>query len=140
MRGDQRGFTLLEVLIAFAITAIALTVLYRGGLEGLLSAKQAARINEAVSRARSRLAVACHGQAPTPGVRSGDDGGGFSWRTETIREATKLIAGGDDARGAPASRADLLTVRVTVSWPGGVRQRDVTLVTQCVTTGPPERP
>jgi len=139
MLPDQRGFALLEVLIAFAIAAIALVVLYRGGSEGIQNAKQAARVNEAVSRARSRLAVACHGQPLVPGVRSGDDGDGFSWRFEAVRDATKPILSGDEGQ-APIARADLLTVRVTVSWPAGARPRDVTLVTQCVTTGSPQRP
>ena len=100
MLPDQRGFALLEVLIAFAIAAIALVVLYRGGSEGIQNARQAARVNEAVSRARSRLAVACHGQPLVPEVRSGDDGGvGTIWSLRrrmnvkrSIREITPRAA------------------------------------------------
>lgn len=43
MHADARGFTLLEVLIAFAIASIALAVLYHGAVGGLLGSRLAAR-------------------------------------------------------------------------------------------------
>lgn len=51
------GLNLLEVLVAFASAAIA--VLYSGTVEGLLGSRLAARTEEGVARARSRLAVLC---------------------------------------------------------------------------------
>lgn len=134
------GFTLLEVLIAFAIAAIGLAVLYRGGLEGLFAARTGARMQEATSRAQSRLAAACVTPSLAPGERSGDDGGGFSWRMTVGRDDTHLLKPEEPEAAAPPVRVDLLTVRVTVSWPGSARAREVTLVTRCLTTGSAERP
>ncbi|MFL5255873.1 MAG: type II secretion system protein GspM [Rhodopila sp.] len=134
----QHGFTLLETLIAFAITAAALAVLFRGGIESLAAGATAARILEASSRAQSRLAVACSGADLRAGSQSGDDGSGFTWHTQVTRIATHLIrAEGEEA--APVARADLLSVSVTISWPGPRAGHNVTLVTECVTTSPHDR-
>jgi len=54
----ERGFTLLEVLIAFAIAALALALLFRAASDGMLSVRTAGRYEEAVVRARSHLAAA----------------------------------------------------------------------------------
>ena len=57
MRTDRAaGFTLLEALIAFAILALALTALLQGTLSGLHATQAAGRTEEALARARSRLA------------------------------------------------------------------------------------
>jgi hypothetical protein len=37
-------------------------------------------------------------------------------------------------------RADLLAVRVTVSWPGTVRPHQVSLETRCLSIGAADRP
>ena len=50
--GPDRGFTLLEVLVAFIIAALALGVLFQGGIGGLTTANAAARYDEALSRAQ----------------------------------------------------------------------------------------
>jgi general secretion pathway protein I len=78
MTRDERGFTLLEVLVAFVIAALALGVLFRGTLAGLRTAQTAGRYEEAVTRAQSRLAALTSGSL-TPGDRQGDDGDGFHW-------------------------------------------------------------
>jgi general secretion pathway protein I len=134
------GFTLLEVLIAFAIASIALAVLYRGATDGLLGSRLAARTDEAVARARSRLAVLCHGAPLAPGEQSGDDGSGYIWRTKIIRAATETVArGGEDLPSSPL-RADLFAVRVTMLWPGAARPHQVALETRCLSVGPVDRP
>lgn len=137
-RGSDRGFTLLEVLIAFAIAAIALVLLYRGAIDGLLGSRVAARTDEAVARARSRMAALCQGATVMPGQQSGDDGGGFSWQTQINRAAEAVARGGGD-QSAPM-RVDLFTVRVTVNWPGSVRQHQVALETRCLSVGAADRP
>jgi general secretion pathway protein I len=83
--GKDGGFTLLEVLVAAVIAALALAVLFQGAAGGVQIARVADHMQEAVSRARSRLAVLEHGAPPAPGDQSGDDGGGFHWRTRVTQ-------------------------------------------------------
>ena len=138
-RMGERGFTLLEVLIAFAIASLALAVLYSGAADGLLGSRLAARTDEAVARARSRLAALCHGARLRPGEQSGDDGSGYTWKTQINRAATETIER-DNADQPPAPmRADLFAVRVTVSWPGSVRPHQLSLETRCLAIAAAER-
>jgi general secretion pathway protein I len=136
----QNGFTLLEVLVAFAIASIALAVLYQGASTGLLGSRQAARTDEAVARARSRVAAMCHGARLAPGEQSGDDGAGYTWQTQVSRAASKIVgpSAADEAKSPP--RADLFAVRVTLSWSGAARPHRVTLETRCLSVGAAERP
>lgn len=133
MRRDA-GFTLLEVLVAFAIAAAALTALTQGALGGLQSVRVAGHVQEAVSRARSRLAVLGRGVPLAPGEQEGDDGGGFRWRQ-------RVTPAGDPLPGAPgAARPMLLDVSVAVSWRLDGRLREVELRTQRLGLLPPEPP
>jgi general secretion pathway protein I len=77
---SEAGFTLLEVMVAFAIAALASLVLFRGGLDGAANARAAARTEEAITRAESRLASVGTLTPLRAGTFNGDDGGGFAWR------------------------------------------------------------
>ena len=136
----NRGFTLLEVLIAFAIASIALAVLYHGAIEGLLGSRQAVRTDEAVARARSRLDALCNQERQVPGEQSGDDGSGYTWRTQIARAGTETIERGEPGQSAPPVQADLFAVRVTVSWPGISQPHVVSLETRCLTVVTADRP
>lgn len=125
------GFTLVEVLVAFVIAALALGVLYRGGVDGLLSARVAGRMEEAVARAQSRLAGLCHGAKLTDGTQSGDDGGGFSWRASVATAASVAVPRGTAEEARRPLRATLFAVHVTVSW-GSLPARQVSLDTSCL--------
>lgn len=135
-RFGQDGFTLLEVMIAFAIASIALAVVYSGALGGLAGSRLAARTDEAVARARSRLAAVCE-RPFTLGEQSGDDGGGYTWRTRISRTASEIVRHGD---ADPPVRADLLAVQVTETWPGPLRPHQISLESRCLSVGAPDRP
>lgn len=127
MHGD-RGFTLLEVLVAFVIAMGALALLSRVGLDGLRGATLSGRYQEAVARAQSHLAGV--GANPPLGDRQGDEGDGFHWRVRVMRRASTALPQG--------KAASLLAISVGISW--GVPQRTVELDTERVVPGAAEAP
>ena len=82
----EAGFTLLEVMAAFVIAALASIVLYQAGFNGAAETATAARYQEAVVRAQSRLATIGVLTALQPEQLNGDDGGGFHWRLSIAPE------------------------------------------------------
>lgn len=137
---DDRGFTLLEVLVAFVIAALALGVLYQGALGGLLATRVSGRTEEAVAQARSHLAVVGHGTAIVPGEQQGDDTGGYHWRVMIRQTATRPIAHGDDAAVAKGPHVVLYSVTVWISWQEDGATRDVRLDSERVGLAPPPAP
>ena len=119
-RSGEQGLALLEVLVAFAIAAAGLGVLFSGALDGLRGASAAARTEEALSHARSHLAALGHGRDIVPGESSGDDGGGYHYRLRVVPAAAL----------APNGQASLYAVRVTMSWTEDGRPRSLSLDSQ----------
>jgi general secretion pathway protein I len=130
----ERGFTLLEVLVAFIIAALALGVLFGGGIGGLTAANVARRYQEAISRAESHLAMAGNGPDFQPQDRQGDEGGGYHWH---LRIAPVEL-------GTPAAKGDpvaaLYAITVTMSWTVDRNTRSVTLQTARTGIAPPAPP
>ena len=128
-RGDG-GFTLLEVLVAFAIAAPALAVLYQGGVGSMETTRAAASYQEAMSRAQSRL-DALAGAALVAGEQDGDDGDGFRWRTRIAPVAMLAPLRIAAPRGSPyIAGTTLYTVLVEVSWRGSRGMRTFVLDTR----------
>lgn len=106
-RRDSRGFTLVEVLVAFAILALSFAALmqaFSGGLR-LLSASGAR--TEALRLAESRLSEAGRSAPLAPGTASGEEGR-YRWRLD--------VTPYDDGEGAAAQLPPVYLVTVTVSW------------------------
>ncbi|MFZ2003913.1 MAG: prepilin-type N-terminal cleavage/methylation domain-containing protein [Stellaceae bacterium] len=119
------GFTLLEVIVAVALAALALVALFQAGSAGLLTVGQATRLEAAVDRAQSRLAEFVGTGAITPGESEGDDGDGFHWRLTAHPMASQPATTLDQA--APPTLYD---IAVTISWGAGHNQRSVQLETE----------
>ena len=115
--------SLLEVMVAFVIAALSLGAVIDGTVDGLRTASSATRTEEALFRARSRLAATAAAPvvAATATTASGDDGGGFRWRSTMAPVAAAVREGGPT----------LMSVQVTVTWDGaGGATRQVTLQTE----------
>ncbi|MBE7210282.1 MAG: type II secretion system protein [Gluconacetobacter diazotrophicus] len=111
---QQGGFTLLEVVVAFVIAALALGVLFQGALGALRIGHVADRTEQALSRARSHLATVGHGIALRPTTQEGDDGSGFRWLLAIRPVGTVPVGGG------AAGRLVLYAVRVEERWTAAV--------------------
>lgn len=129
---QQRGFTLIEILVAFMILALALTVIFRifsGGLRNVALSEDYAR---AVLVAESRLSATGISESLEQGVTSGEWDERFRW--ERVIEAYRPWE--EDK----ALSASLLAYWVTVSvaWEHAGRSRQITL--RSVRLKPAEEP
>lgn len=109
----ERGFTLLEVIVAIAIAAAALAMLavIFGGALG--STARSVSREMGLARARSRLDGALVLARPVIGRQEGVDQDGYRWVMETRQIAT-LPSGG----GVPLA---FYAVDVEVLWGSGAR-------------------
>ena len=111
---DQRGFTLLELMVAFAIMAISLGLIYRAMGSSASNAGQLAARQQAVMLAESLLQ---NKDSVTPeGWNENGQSGNFSWQV-----ASQLYGVLDNTPG----RLKLHEVSVSVSWPDGTKTRQV---------------
>lgn len=106
-RGDGKGFTLLEVLVALSVLAMCYGALLQVIGGATRQAARAAEYREALLVAESRLDVAAWQGSATPA--SGTSRGKYAWQ---VRVEPAVGAG---AAGTPALYAPEL-VTVTVSW------------------------
>ena len=133
MRGNFRnsGYTLIEVLVAFMILALALTVLLRIFSSGLRNVSVSSDYARAVLVAESQLATAGLATALHPGETSGSGGGKFSW-TQVVSSYTPFAEGRNRAARVPA-----FYITVTVEWPHAGGKRKVNL--SSIRLGAPQR-
>ena len=113
----ERGFTLFEVLVAFAIASLALGVLFSAASDGLRGTDVAAHDQEAMARARSHLAALAAPGRLIASDRQGDDGGGYRWR-EHIAVLGTLPPGAPVGTAALHAGVTLYAVVVAISWSG----------------------
>ena len=110
----QRGYSLLEVIIAFALLALALTLLL-GSLSG--AARQVGQADvrsRATLYAQSLLSELGVGEALQPGQAEGDfDDGRYRWQLEVAPYVDPLRP--PEVLDDPFA-AQLLQVRLAVSW------------------------
>jgi general secretion pathway protein I len=106
-----RGFSLLEVLVAFIILALALGVLMRIFSGGLGNIGTAEHYSRAVAIAESELASIGVGVPLTEGESTGGAEDGYTWRTSVRRHEASI-----QPVEAAVLPVDLYQVEVTVNW------------------------
>lgn len=134
MRPDpaESGFTLLEVMVAFVIAALAIALLYNGATGGLNATATATKSEEALALARSHMAAIGKGEAIAPQETSGVDGDGYSWhlRIRPIGQRQMTLSDSDTANDTKPTNAVLYDVQVRESWEVAGRTHDISLETR----------
>jgi general secretion pathway protein I len=128
---SDSGFTLLEAIVAFVISALAVALLYQGATAGLIATETSAKTTEAVLLAKSHLAAIGHGAPIAPQESHGTDGDGFSWKLHVKAIATREmnLSDSDRANDTKPTNAVLYDITVTESWQDGPRTRAVSIGT-----------
>lgn len=121
--GRQRGFTLLEVLIAFVLLSLTLGVIlqiFSGGLRGVAAA---GHYTEAVIIAESKLAL-LGGELPLEEGEQDGEEGAYSWhmRIEPYQETAELSK-------AANSPYRLYMVTLRLQWRDGIREPELEFIT-----------
>lgn len=117
-RARQRGFSLLEMVVAVAILGLTLGALYQATAGATRNLRTDERYAYAVELARSLMAA--NSRVPSAGLREGGEtAGGFRW--EVIARPVNRPRGSGFADGG------LQAIEVSVAWPDGPRQRKVQL-------------
>ena len=126
--------SLLEVIVALIIAGMAAVGLFEATGTGLRATQTASMYDQAIVRAKSRLAAATHGSNLTTGDWRGDDGGGFRWRLHVAPVATASVRpiGLIGPRSAASIPVVLYAVSVWVGWDDGGVEREVRLDTEQV--------
>lgn len=123
MGSRERGYTLIEVLVAFAVLALALTLLL-GTLSGATrQVRWSADAGRAALHAQSLLAQTGVGEALQPGRRDGEfEDGRYRWVLEVAPYADPLRP--PQPTSDPFS-PQLLQLRLRVEWGDGGRGKDI---------------
>jgi len=118
-RPSRQGFTLLEVIVALAILALAFGLAVELLANGVRSSRASEEYTQATLLARQKMAEVAGGARLEASSEAGEFGGGFRWASE-IRPLPQ------EDEDLPAR---LYQVRVRVTWPGRRGDKGVDLYT-----------
>jgi general secretion pathway protein I len=120
---SNRGFTLIEVLVALAIVGLALGAIASVFSNGLTAHETVSDAEAALAVGEEQLALAA--ASLHPGASNGTYGGRFAWRA-TVAPYTDPA---DPSPDAPTTLPQLYRVAVSVAWQDGRHSRALSLST-----------
>jgi general secretion pathway protein I len=120
---NNRGFTLIEIVVSLLVLAIASAVIFEGFSVGFRNARTADDFAQAVLIAQSKLAPAGVAEPLAAGVTAGEEFDKYAW---TVRVDPVEVALDE---GATPSELQPFLVAVDVVWSDGGTERTVSLST-----------
>ena len=118
MRTCQRGFSLLELLVAFSIMALSLGMLYRAAGGSMHSMIEIERHQRAALLAQSRLSL--RDSVSEDGWTETGESAGYVWQVRSAPYSTPI----KDLKAVP-----LHEIAITISWGQGEQARQMNLST-----------
>jgi general secretion pathway protein I len=121
----MRGFTLIEIVVAFAILSLGLGITMQIASSAMRNTRVAAERTEAALYAKSLLDIAGVGERLEEGETSGDFDERFRWRLDVSQFEVETDA------GLPSGNepVNLYRLELLVSWGKAPREREARFVT-----------
>ena len=121
----QRGFTLIEIVVAFAILALGLGISMQIASGAMRNARQAATRTDAALYAQSLLDTAGVGESLEEGTSNGEFGDKFRW---TLRAEPFELESETPVEPGMAP-VQLYRLELVVSWDVGDKEQQASFVT-----------
>ncbi len=123
MKGENQGFTLLEVLVAMAILGVGLIVIIELFSGGLRLERTSEEYTKAVGYARMKLEEISLAKTLEEGIEEGEFDREYRWQVE-VKKVDLLPPGKETSYQPPVA---LYWVRIDVLWKTGTRERKTAL-------------
>lgn len=119
---SNKGFTLLEILVAIAILAISLTVILQLFSGGLRSTRVSDRYSRGVFHAREKMEEILVEDRLDEGTREGEFDDAYKWRTRIVR----MVPPEEEEKKLPF---DVYEITVEVVWHEGKGEKQFEIQT-----------
>ena len=117
-RRSQRGFSLLELLVAFVILALSLGALYRASGGNVRNLQQSEQHQRAAALAESLLSL--RDTVPAAGWEQSGTSAGYAWQIRSSPYPTQV---------ASLSAPRLHQVLITIAWGSATAAKQIDVVT-----------